>query len=220
MTALNDVQILSNGFAATINGKTTMKGGNIKIHGGTGFNLTVPSYYSDEPTSVRLTNYIRKAVGPLNDGWEIQPYITTGVLTATYGIYIGGTHYTGDYSVLWPTNNETGKFMNGSQTIKLSKNISDLPNGIVLVWSVYSGGSQDYGFNYVFVPKYHPENYSEYGSSMLLSSESGNYVAWKYLYIRDNEIKGYEKNGSGEYTASSGIKFTPNHFVLRAVIGV
>lgn len=220
MSAINDIQILSNGFAATINGKTTMKGGNIEIHGGTGFNLTVPSYYSDEPTSVRLTNYIRKAVGPLNDGWEIQPYITTGSLTATYGITIGGINYTGDYSVLWPTGNNAGMFMNKDQTIELTKNISDLPNGIVLVWSVYSGGSQNYGFNYVFVPKYHVENWNGFAPSMLLSSEDGNYVAWKYLYISDNKISGYKKNGSGEYTASSGIKFTPNHFVLRAVIGI
>lgn len=107
-----------------------------------------------------------------------------------------------------------------AKDIELTKNISDLPNGIVLVWSVYSGGSRNYGFNYVFVPKYHVENWNGFAPSMLLSSEDGNYVAWKYLYISDNKISGYEKNGSGEYTASSGIKFTPNHFVLRAVIGI
>ena len=54
---------------------------------------------------------------------------------------------------------------------------------------------------------------------MLLSSEDGNYVAWKYVYIYDKQIKGYKKNGAVQYTASH-ITFTPQHFVLRKVIGV
>ena len=56
---------------------------------------------------------------------------------------------------------------------------------------------------------------------MLLSSEEGNYVAWKYIYVFDKEIKGYKTNDDNQYTStSSNIKFTPQRFVLRKVIGV
>ena len=215
MTALNDIQILSNGFAATINGKTTMKGGNIKIHGGTGFNLTVPSYYSDKPTSVRLTNYIRKEVGPLNDGWEIQPYITTGSLTATYGITIGGVRI-GSYPELWTS---SGAFMGGDQRATLSKNVSDMPNGIVLVWSAYSTKVEDYCWNYTFIPKEHVENRNGGGVSVFLAgSASFKYVALKYIYVWDNEVLGTSLNTTN--ATIGGIQSTPQKFVLRKIIGV
>ena len=215
MTALNDIQILSNGFAATINGKTTMKGGNIKIHGGTGFNLTVPSYYSDKPTSVRLTNYIRKEVGPLNDGWEIQPYITTGALTATYGITIGGVGI-GSYPELWTS---SGAFMGGDQRATLSKNVSDMPNGIVLVWSAYSTKVEDYCWNYTFIPKEHVENRNGGGVSVFLAgSASFKYVALKYIYVWDNEVLGTSLNTTN--ATIGGIQSTPQKFVLRKIIGV
>lgn len=218
MTALNNIQILSNGFAATTNGKTTMKGGNIKIHGGTGFNLTVPSYYSDEPTSVRLTNYIRKAVGPLNDGWEIQPYITTGSLTATYGITIGGINYTGDYSVLWTS---SGAFMSKTQTASWeNKNVSDMPNGIVLVWSAYTdNGAEDYCWNYTFVPKEHVANRNGGGvSAFLAGSASFTYAAFKYVKVYDNKVEGSDLNTTD--ATIGGIQSKPKKFVLRKIIGI
>ena len=218
MSAINDIQILSNGFGVTTNGKTTMKGGNIKIHGGTGFNLTVPSYYSDQPTTVRLTNYIRKAVGSLNDGWEIQPYITTGVLTATYGITIGGINYTGDYTELWTS---SGAFMSRTQTASWeNKNVSDMPNGIVLVWSAYTdNGAEDYCWNYTFVPKEHVANRNGGGvSAFLAGSASFTYAAFKYVKVYDNKVEGSDLNTTD--ATIGGIQSKPKKFVLRKIIGI
>lgn len=118
--------------------------------------------------------------------------------------------------ILW----EGAWFMQETQTANLSEKISEQPHGIVLVFSEYaSGAAQDYNFSCHFVPKEFVSLYSGYGSSFFLNNSKLGLVGSKYLYIRDKNISGNAANietGTGE----SGIKYTNNRWVLRAIIGV
>ncbi len=119
--------------------------------------------------------------------------------------------------VLW----EGASFMNGSQIAELSEPISKQPHGIVLVFSYYSSGAQDYGWITHFVPKLWVQKHDGLGISIFMmdSGAAFNVVGGKYLYIHDSEINGNsanEKTGTG----SSGIKYQNNRYVLRYVIGV
>ena len=118
--------------------------------------------------------------------------------------------------ILW----EGAWFMQGTQTANLSEKISEQPHGIVLVFSEYaSGAAQDYNFSCHFVPKEFVSLYSGYGSSFFLNNSKLGLVGSKYLYIRDNNISGNAANIETG-TGASGIKYTNNRWVLRAIIGV
>lgn len=217
--SINNLSIRSNGFATTVNGKSTMSGGNIIMYGGTGFDLTVPSYYSDDPTKVRLNNYIRKSVGLSEDGWEIGPSLYTPYL-AVNSVVIGGVAHTGQNKVLW----SGGLWMDDTDTVTLSSKASEMPHGIVLVWSACNlvGNQwtpQDWGFDYTFIPKYHVSWMNGKGINITMGNNQGEHVACKYLYVHDDKITGHIKNGADAYT-KSGITFSPQYFVLRGVIGV
>lgn len=210
--SINDLSIQSNGAGTNI-------GGNITISASTGFNLSVPSYYSDDLENVRLTNYIRKSVGRANDGWEIAPALYSPIISSD-AIALGGINLLSSNRVLW----SGALWVDDSDTATLSSTISAMPHGIVLVWSVYKDNTvQNYGYNYCFVPKQHIKSFNGQGVCMLLTSEMQGanlgYMGWKYVYITDNKITGRASNGS-DYTTQPGIKITNTRFVLRQVLGV
>ena len=102
--------------------------------------------------------------------------------------------------------------MNDEQKIDLSENISDQKTGIFLVFSPYSSGSAgNWGFISYAVPKVLVANHHGTGSTFALknSAVANGAAAEKYLYIADDKIIGYDKNGSG--AAAS--------WVLRYVVG-
>lgn len=212
--SVNNITIQSVGAGANT-------GGNISISASTGFSLSVPSYYSDQPENVRVNNFIRKSTGRTNDGWEISPYLTVPALSSNL-INLNGVDLLSKNKVLW-----TGSSWVGSgDTVTLSSSISTVPNGVVLVWSVYksdTGTVQDYGYNYCFVPKQHITSFNGKGISMLLSSEMQGaglgYMGWKYIYITDTKITGHTANSS-DYTTKPGVTITNTRFVLRQVLGV
>lgn len=96
----------------------------------------------------------------------------------------------------------TASYMNSSQTITLSEAVSAQPNGIILVWSYYSGGAANYEWTYNFVPKHHVSSHN--GTGMYNMVASGGTT--KYIYVYDTKIVGY-----GSQAGSN---------VLRYVIGV
>lgn len=220
--SINNISIKSNGFNTAVNGKPTMSNGKISMYGGTGFELKVPSYYSDDLTKVRLNNYIRKSVELTDDGWEIGPSLYTPHLAVDSAV-IGGVVHSGKNKELW-SGGSSGLWMDNTETIKLSSKISEMPHGIVLAWSACtSTGSQwvaqNWGFDYVFIPKYHVSWKNGGGVDVMLGNAQGDHIACKYLYVSDDSINGHQKNGADSYT-SSGVTFQPRYFVLRAVIGV
>ena len=102
--------------------------------------------------------------------------------------------------------------MNASETITLAKPISEQPNGIVLVFSLYRDGSAvDDSICTFFVSKKEVELMPDAGHSFFLLMDSSlSVMGAKYLNISDTELKGNETNATT----------TNASFVLRYVLGV
>lgn len=125
--------------------------------------------------------------------------------------------YRGGGRVLW----SGGYYMTAGHKIALRQKVSAQKNGIVLVFSRYSGGAvQDYHFNHFFVSKAFVELHAGAGSSFIMTTD-GNFsvMACKYLYIHDDLISGNDVNNASG-TGTSDITYNNAGFVLRYVIGV
>lgn len=126
-----------------------------------------------------------------------------------------GYESTSDNKVLW----EGGSYMTASQTANLTENVSEQPNGIVLIFSAYTDGeSKNVEFHSFFVPKYAVTKWGGSGHSFQMNTVGFGYVGAKYLYISDGYITGHDdnkKSGTG-----SGITYDNSRYVLRTVLGV
>ena len=134
-------------------------------------------------------------------------YGTNVGLYAKDKILINGREY-GQNVVLW-----SGAYqMNASQTITLAKPISEQPNGIILVFSLYRDGTAvDDSICTFFVSKKEVELMPDAGHSFFLLMDSSlSVMGAKYLNISDTELKGNETNATT----------TNASFVLRYVLGV
>ena len=134
-------------------------------------------------------------------------YGTNVGLYAKDKILINGREY-GQNVVLW-----SGAYqMNASQTITLAKPISEQPNGIILVFSLYIDGAPvDDSICTFFVSKKEVELMPDAGHSFFLLMDSSlSVMGAKYLNISDTELKGNETNATT----------TNASFVLRYVLGV
>lgn len=131
------------------------------------------------------------------------------------GNYIWNCVYSVAGKVLWSGN----YYMTGDHTAPLSEPISRQPNGVVLVFAIYSTNGDPYAWNSFFVPKYAANGgYNSSGHTFIMASSNFSVVATKYLYIRDKEIIGNSNNSlSG---TANGITYNNNAFTLRYVIGV
>lgn len=129
-------------------------------------------------------------------------------------LYIQGRRYD-ENRILW----QGGMYMNADHVANLSEPISEQPNGIVLVFSLYDGGALDNSFNTFFVSKKQVELFPDCGHTFIMGINAGfSSIGAKYLYFTDTEVKGHAGNVStGE---NSGITFKNNNYVLRMVIGV
>jgi hypothetical protein len=125
--------------------------------------------------------------------------------------------HNGRGKVLWTG----GYYMTATHTIPLSERVSQQPNGIVLVFSRFSGGeAQNYHWNEFFVSKEWVRRHPGTGHSFLMTNDGlFSIMASKYLYIHDDKIGGNDVNGQSG-TGTSGITYQNNAFVLRYVIGV
>ena len=119
--------------------------------------------------------------------------------------------------VLW----SGGYYMTATHTIALSERVSQQKNGIVLVFSRYSGGeAQNYHWNEFFVSKEWVRRHPGTGHSFMMTNDGlFSLMASKYLYIHDDKIGGNDVNGQSG-TGTSGITYNNAGFVLRYVIGV
>ena len=140
--------------------------------------------------------------------WERLYY--SNKFQSTQLIYKGGNR------VLW-----TGAYyMTGTHRITLSELISKQPNGIVLVFSVFTDGTaENSGFNSFFVSKHLTGLHNGNGHSFFLTGWGGmSLCGYKYLYINDDSIAGNDSNNTTGTV--NGITLASNRFVLRYVIGV
>lgn len=119
-------------------------------------------------------------------------------------------------TVLW----SGGYYMTAGHTVELAEKVSEQPSGISLVFSeYYDGEAKNQTFVSFFVSKRLVANHGGCGHSFMMTTSNLAYFATKYLYIHDTKIVGHNNN-SLTGTATSGIKYTNNRFVLRYVIGV
>lgn len=119
-------------------------------------------------------------------------------------------------AVLWSGNNF---LMNASQTINLSKKVSEQKNGIVLVFSLYlNGETKNENFSSHFVAKKTIETVPIAKTSFFLCNASFTYIGCKTLDIYDDKITGYDQNTSSG--TANGVTYKNNNYALRYVIGV
>lgn len=131
---------------------------------------------------------------------------TAGLTFRAYGVN----------KVLW----SGALYMSAAHTATLSEAISAQPNGVVLIWSAYSGGALDYAWNYTFIPKFQALTWPNTGGSNATCYSGGyQYPANKYFYIHDTKITGNDLNSYGA-TTTNGITHLASYYVLRYVIGV
>lgn len=190
-----------------IYGKTTdgenrsmvqMNASNQAIFGYGGYNNSEgASYYDGNNVNIRSKNGV---------------YITSpdaGLSARAYG----------ENKVLWSGT----YYMTDTHRISLSENVSAQPNGIVLVWSMYTNGNaENSAFNYTFVPKQHITSFGGCGVSCFLTgyanSTGTNVLGFKYVYVNNDSIVGNARNS---YVGdSNGLTLSSNRFVLRQVVGV
>ena len=155
------------------------------------------------------------AFEPCDSSGNTNIYGTNVGLYAKNKILINGREY-GQNAVLW-----SGAYqMNASQTITLTKPISEQPNGIILVFSLYrDGASVDDSICTFFVSKKEVELMPDAGHSFFLLINSGvSVMGAKYLTISNTQLKGNATNA--KKVTNNDMTFTNTSFVLRYVLGV
>ncbi len=106
---------------------------------------------------------------------------------------------------------------NETSTLNLLQKVTQQAKGIVLVFSTSSDLND---FQYVFVPKNHVIKHSGKSVYITLSDAMGNKMGKKIVYVYDDKIVGHTINDNATYTSDSGIKFSPNSFILVEVLGI
>ena len=89
-------------------------------------------------------------------------------------------------------------YMNASQTVTLSKKISECQHGICLEWRDYGNGvANAKDIVYTFIPKAHASRNNGKPLSIVLPVyEQGAAIITKYLYVYDDKLTGYESNST------------------------
>lgn len=119
-------------------------------------------------------------------------------------------------NVLWRGN----YYMTADHVAPLSEPISLQPHGIVLVFARYNTGEDPYAWSSFFVPKQavSGDTYNGSGHTFIMATNCFAAISTKYLYIRDDQIKGNANNNSTG--TANGITYNNAAFTLRYVIGV
>ena len=118
--------------------------------------------------------------------------------------------------VLW----SGGMYMTEGHKITFPETVDKMPTRIVLIFSEYvDGEAKNQTFTCHFIPKKQVANHSGAGHVFMMATSNLAYFATKYLYVKNDGITGHANNSLAG-TASSGITYNNNRFVLRYVIGV
>lgn len=197
--------IYQNTIAETItNGPGVFKAGRLEVWSATGEGIRSERY-----------SYIRQRYVPYDVNY---PTYERDLYRGSDNVWVPTTwRRINGCEVLW----SGVYYMSETQTVTLSKAISDQPTGIELVFSMYTdGASENINFHHFFVSKEYVAKHNGKGSSFFMMNTDGEIAANKYLYIHDTHIIGYSKNNDAASVGAAGITLTNNRFVLRYVIGV
>ena len=138
-----------------------------------------------------------------------------GKMSASQGFMCGSTTETFQNQVLW----SGAVWPTGEQSCTLMYPITEMPHGVLIIFSNYSGSIQNTRIHCFYVPKKAISQWSGSGFQFNMFSTDFSQVCGKYLYIANSKITGHNDN-TKTGTASSGIKYANNTFALRAVVGV
>lgn len=148
----------------------------------------------------------------------------TDYASATYNKSKKRIEFSGDIDVGDATQITTNKTLwsgttwpNEESTLTLNQKVTQQAKGIVLVFSTSSDLND---FQYFFVPKSHVIKHSGKSVYITLSDAMGNKMGKKIVYIYNDKIVGHSLNDNATYTSDSGIKFSPNDFILVEVLGI
>lgn len=83
------------------------------------------------------------------------------------------------------------KWPNATQTVNLSKKVSECQNGIVLVWR---SDTEDDNYHYQYVPKYHVSAHNTTKIVHLIPTNSANEFCTKTVIVKDNVVTGTADN--------------------------
>ncbi|HEC2230766.1 TPA: hypothetical protein R1967_000962 [Staphylococcus delphini] len=83
------------------------------------------------------------------------------------------------------------RWPNNTQTVNLSKRVSECKNGIVLVWR---SDSEDDNYHYQYVPKYHVSAHSSAKIVHLIPTNSANEFCIKTVIVKDDIVTGTADN--------------------------
>ena len=171
------------------------------------FSLEVSAMGNTGQIKQRIT-YCHKTASRV---WERLYHSTDGVMS--WGDWVCVSDFDGQ--LLW----QGGWYMSDSQTANLNERVSKQRSGIVLVFSEYEGGVQDYGFTTFYIPKYMVAKYSNNTYNFVMSGGLFYHMACKTIVITDTQIIGHEFNIETG-TGGAGIVYDNKKFVLRYVIGI
>lgn len=111
--------------------------------------------------------------------------------------------------------------MDETETITLDKPVSEMPTGLVLVFSLKRDNVEDASIHSFFLSRVELQYLFSGKPHMFMMGINSNLSVFgsKYLYINEDSISGFEGNTNSD-TAACGITFDNSKFVLRYVIGV
>lgn len=204
-------------IAAHVTAATLKNGPSAFIPPSAGAGRLIVATASGEPGGKNTWSYIHQEYIPLNPEFPVCKRLVSnnasGVMA--FGDWIPISLNGG--KVLWSGSH----FMSANQTATLSSPVSQQPNGIVLVWSVYdnlNGAAENSGFNSFFIPRQLVLAHPGVGHSCFMGGWGSMQIfAHKYVYINDDTIRG---NSYNEGTQTGAIALDNSRFVLRYVIGV
>ena len=201
---------------AVESGEYTVKTEPVFDWGAEDLNLNVPLRMNGGGVVLRLTDAGNTVLSGANaiylrpNGTEDESgqarIDSAGNMLVSGGLTVAGRQF-GATKTLWISSG--GQYMN----------VSKQPHGIVLVFSFYSGGAQDYGFNSFFVSKAEIAAHSGKAHVFIMATSTFTKIATKNIFIDDTTLIGHDNNGATG-TAASGITYSNNAFVLRRVVGV
>lgn len=206
---------------------------NVPVHSKGGFTYDIPVISYDANNILVSGKYYLGATStnrPVDEnGWlEVQTYTNdTNYCYQKYITYLGNKYERWRKAGTWESwmqecaqkilwDSTSGYYMHGSQSITLSEPISAQKNGIVLVFSDYNSGVTFNNLSSHFVPRSLVAYKSGAGHTFNISGRWHN--GFKYLYISDNSITGFDDNSA---TVTIGnVTYENASFVLFRVYGI
>lgn len=154
----------------------------------------------------------------INEEGDTNIYGDTVNLIATNGVTVNGVPIGGGgtQNVLWKGQHP----LHASSIVEYGKSIQDMPNGIILVFSLLQQGTPaDASLHSFFISKKEVELFPGKPHTFFLLINSGfSKMGAKYVYIYDNYLVGHDTNTTT--SSNNNMAFDNMSFVLRYVIEV